>query len=95
MEKKTVKYVSHDIQNEVLKVMAQSVLRENFRLASFSVMADECTDQSNREQLAICIRWIGEELEPQEDVIGLYKIDDISANTVVEVILIKNIHSSV
>ena len=47
-------------------------------------MADEYTDQSNREQLAICIRWLNEEREPQ-DVIGLYKIDDISNRTIMAV----------
>ena len=48
-------------------------------------MADEYTDQSNREQLAICIRWLNKELEPQ-DVIGLYKIDDISNSNIMAVI---------
>ena len=69
MEKKTDKHVSRNIQNELLKVIAVSVLRDMATRVSsspfFSVMADECTDQSNREQLAMCIRWIDEELEPQ------------------------------
>lgn len=39
---------------------------------------------SNKEQLAI---WISSNyLEPHEDVIGLYKVDDISADTLVQVI---------
>lgn len=50
-------------------------------------MADECTDVSNKEQLAICIRWVDSRtLEPNEDMIGLYKIDDIKASTIVHVI---------
>ena len=49
-------------------------------------MCDECTDSSNREQVVICIRWINDELEPHEDFIGLYMVDDIRANTVVAVI---------
>lgn len=87
MQRKTDKYLSHDIQNELLKVMALSILR---RIAScisnskfYCIMCDECTDASNREQLVICIRWIDEQLQPQEEFIGLYKIDDISANTIV------------
>ena len=55
------------------------------RSSFFSVMADECTDESSREQLAICVRWLNEELKPQ-DVIGLYKIDDVSASTIIAVI---------
>ena len=46
-------------------------------------MRDECTDISNREQFVICIRWVDEQLQPQEEFIGLYKIDDISVNTIV------------
>ncbi len=50
-------------------------------------MCDECTDSSNREQLVLCICWIDHgNLEPQEDVIGMYQIDDISAHTIVSVI---------
>ena len=49
-------------------------------------MSDECTDSSNREQLVICIRWIDDQLEPHEDFIGLYQVDDIRADTLVAVI---------
>ena len=90
IQRKTDKYVSHDIQNELLKVMALSILR---RIAGsicnskfYCIMCDECTDASNRELLVICIRWVDEQLQPQEEFIGLYKIDDISANTIVATI---------
>ena len=57
IDKKTNKYVSHEIQNEVLKVMAFSHLRkiadDIASSAYFSIMCDECTDSSNREQLSI------------------------------------------
>ena len=91
LQKKTNKYVSHDVQNELLKVMALSVLREisdAIQESSFySIMCDECTDASNKEQLVICIRWISNsDLEVHEDVIGLYAIDNISASTIVHVI---------
>lgn len=50
-------------------------------------MCDECTDLSNKEQVVICIRWISsEQLEPQEDILGLYKVDDICADSIVHVI---------
>ena len=87
IQRKTDKYVSHDMQNELLKVMALSILRRIAGCISTSkfycIMCDECTDTSNREQLVICIRWIDQQLQPQEDFIGLYKIDDISASTIV------------
>ena len=67
IDRKTDKYVSHEIQNEVLKVMAFSHLRKIADdIASstyFSIMCDECTDSSNREQLSVCIRWVNSELD--------------------------------
>ena len=60
LAKKTDKYISHDMQNELLKVMALTILLEiasSIDQSKFiSIMCDECTDESNREQLAICIR---------------------------------------
>ena len=88
--RKTDEYTSHDMQNELPKVMALSVLREVAgcinKSTFFCVMCDECTDASNREQVVTCIRWINANLEPQEDFIGLYKVDDICASTIVAII---------
>jgi len=52
----------------------------------FSLMADEVTDVSNREQVVVCIRWVDEELQPHEDFLGLYKVDDIKADTIVAIL---------
>ena len=90
LKRKTNKYVSHDIQNELLKVLALSVLREIATAIAgsdfFSVMIDETTDSSNREQVVVCIRWVDDQLEPHEEFIGLYKVDDICSSTLVSVI---------
>ena len=87
---KTDRYTSHDMQNELLKVMALSILRDLSgrinRSTFFCIMYDKCTDASNREQVVICIRWINNELEPQEDFLGLYKVGDICTSTIVAVI---------
>ena len=65
--------------------MALTLLREishNIHESSFfSVLCDECTDVSNKEQLVICIRWV-----VHEEVIGLYSVSDIKASTIVQVI---------
>ena len=61
LEKKTNKYVPHDVQNELLKVMALSVVRDIScaiqESCFYFIICDECTDASNKEQLVICIRW--------------------------------------
>lgn len=84
------KYMSPEIQNELLEVMSLSILRSiasNLQSSTmFAVMADECVDISNHEQLAICFRWVDAELEVHEDFAGLYEIPDITAETIVHVL---------
>ena len=81
--KKKCKYTSHEIQNECLQIMAMHIVRrlsQAIRTAAyFAVMADECTEFSNKEQFTICIRWVGDDLVDHEDFIGLYQVDSINA----------------
>lgn len=87
LERKGDKYCSPEIQNEFLKLLSLSVLRdiaENIQGADFfTVMADECADISNHEQLTVCFRWVDSQLEVHEEFIGLYAIPDITADTIV------------
>ena len=57
IKKRTDKYASSDIQNEILTVMAKMVLRDltsSIQFASFiSIMIVETTDESNKEQVVI------------------------------------------
>ena len=48
-------------------------------------MIDETTDASNREQV-VCIRWVSDNFEANEEFIGLYMVDSIDADTLVKVI---------
>ena len=90
MEKKANKYTSAVIQNELLEIMALSVLRKiSSRISSssfYSIMADECTDVSNKEQLVLCFRWVDEDLSVYEYFVGLYQVPDITSATLVSVI---------
>ena len=90
LQKKTNKYTSHDVQNEILKLMALEILR-NFchqirENRCHTIMADECTDVSNREQFTVCIRTVGEDLHDREDFIGLYGMDKIDSKSLFEAI---------
>ena len=81
------KYTSHDIQNEVLTIMSHHVLREivnDIRPNFFSLLGDEYTDISNKEQLAICLRWVTENLDVFEDFLGFYEIPNIKSDTIVD-----------
>ena len=52
----------------------------------FTIMADEVTDASNREQVVVCFRWVGSDFEPHEDFVGLHKVDKANADTLTAVI---------
>ena len=73
LERKEDRYTSHDIQNEIIAIMANHVIRDlvsEIRGGFFSIICDEYTDISNKEQVTICIRWVDKELETHEDFLG-------------------------
>ena len=85
LERKEDRYTSHDIQNEIIAIMANHVIRDlvsEIRGAFFSIICDEHTDISNKEQLTICIRWVDKELEAHKDFLGFYSVPDIGAETI-------------
>ena len=43
-------------------------------------MADEVTDCSNKEQVAICFRTVDDNFQPQETFIGVQVVESIQAN---------------
>ena len=89
LERKDDKYTSHEIQNEIISIMANNVIRDlvaDIRGGFFAIIADEYTDVSNKEQLTICIRWIDKSLEVHEDFLGFFNIPDTGAETIVSVI---------
>ena len=89
-QQKGDRYLSPTIQNEMLQLMSVTIQREissDIHTAShFTIMADECTDSANNEQLVICFRWVDHRLEVHEDFVGLYSIPNISADTIFSVI---------
>lgn len=74
LERKTSKYTAPDMQNEILKTMALQVLRqvvESIQSAPFlTIMIDETTDVSNKEQLVVCFRWVDNNYEALDLVIS-------------------------
>ena len=87
-EEKTDTYLLHDIQDEILVLMSSHILRNLSKkirdTGSFTLMCDECTDISNKEQLTICLRWLDQNLHDHENFIGLYQADDITADTLTD-----------
>ena len=89
LSKKTSKYTSHVIQNEILKAMYLNVIRNvasKIRESGFfCIMSDECCDVSNKEQLVMCIRWVDSKLQAHEEFIGMY-IVSVKSDTIVAAI---------
>ena len=77
-------YTSPEIQNEIIKVMGLQVLRDvsaDLQGSPFlTVMADETTDSSNREQVTLILRRVTQELEVHEEFLGLYHVSSIDAD---------------
>ena len=65
--------------------MAMHILRpivKNIKKSSYySIMADETTDIINKEQFVICIRWVDNDLNANEDFIGLHELSVTNAET--------------
>ena len=61
-EQKSSKYTTADMQNEVLTVMSLRALREVTsamqKALFYTVMVDETTDSSNKEQAVLVLRWV-------------------------------------
>lgn len=95
-------YLSHDIQNEIVELMAHQILRSLMKIilpyvkvgskvelspvAFFSIIVDETTDVSTKEQVSICLRWVSEDLMPCEDFLGLYETSSTTGETLTDVI---------
>ncbi len=90
LKRKSSKYLSPDIQNDLIKTMASNVMRQlSFKLQEslfISIMIDETTDITNKEQVTIVFRSVSDEFEVDEDFVGLYTVPCIDAATLFSVI---------
>ena len=88
LKKTQGKFVTHIVQNEILTIMPNFVLRSLLKKIEdniYSTMCDEYTDCSNQEQLTFCLRWV-EALKADKIFLGFYEIPDIKSSTIVSVI---------
>ena len=72
------KYNSPQIQNELLQIMANSIVHKIAGTIKdaryYSLITDKVTDSSNREQVAICLCWIDEKIDVHEIFLSDYTI---------------------
>ena len=85
LKRKTNTYTSHNIQNEIINLMAKQVLKEiNVHLQQspfLTLMLDETTDVSNKEQVVVVLRWVSSDLIVSEKFLGLHEAPSTDALT--------------
>ena len=90
LKRKNEKYTCFEVQNEMLQIMALSILgdiSQNIRNSVYcSIIAGETTDVSNCEQCVLVLRHVDDDLVAHEDFIGLYKVDSIDSTTLTKTI---------
>ena len=86
-KKKSGNYTHPEIQNECLQLMSLTILREISKNIQnsvyYTIMADEVTDSSNKEQFVVCLRWVDHDLVAHEELVALYAVDNITSETLV------------
>ena len=79
------RYLSPDIVNEQVELMANSILRsvlsEIHEAPYYAILADEATDINKHEQLCVCIRWVNNQYEVNEDILGLMQVPKTDSAT--------------
>ena len=71
---KQINYTSPDIQNEIIKLAAQHVVRKLMPTDLYAIVMDETTDSSRLEQVSICLRYVGNDLAVHEHFFGFFDV---------------------
>ena len=69
---------SHDVQNKLLEIVAHTIIRSRVckinEAKFFSLIADETTDSSRKQQVAIVLRWVDSNFDVSEDFFGFHEM---------------------
>lgn len=73
-------YISPQCQNEYLALFANTIVSEiastirSLSVLQFSIIMDGTQDIQGKEQVSICLRYVDQDLVPQEVFVGLYEV---------------------
>ena len=88
---KHAQYLSPQIQNEIISIcndlILSNLVKKITQAEYFSVLADETTDISCKEQLSICIRYVDSDNCLQEDFLQFIEVDGLSGESLSRAIL--------
>jgi len=85
------KYITPQIQNEIISscgnLILQTIVKKVNDSQCFSVLADETTDISVTEQLALCVRYIDKENNANESFLKFIQVQSLSGKHLADSIL--------
>lgn len=91
MSRTKYKWISHDIGNEILTLMAMAVRRKLLsairKQPFYAIMADETTDVSRKEQMSLNFRYVDESLVVHESFLGFYETPSTDSETLFKIVL--------
>lgn len=89
------KYTSPIIQNRIIEscntIIIRKIVNKVNQSKCFSVLADETTDISTKVQLAICVRYMSDDLIIHEDFLQFIEIENLTGDALANSILNGNI----
>ena len=75
-----------DIQRQLALTVLRQVVAEAVSAKYFGLILDETTDVTRREQMAVCLRYVTENLDVKETCIGLYHASSTSSEALFELV---------
>ncbi|XP_068704634.1 52 kDa repressor of the inhibitor of the protein kinase-like [Montipora foliosa] len=86
-------YRSKTIQNEIIEVLGtyiqDKIVAEINEAGAFSLLADEASDSSNKEQLPLVLRFVDKERNVREEFVGFYECEDGITGQAIATLIIK------
>ena len=83
-------YLSSEIQRQIQRQLAHTILRqlaaEVAKTEVYSIIVDETTDVSRKEQVSMCVRYVTEDLVAEELFLGLYSTDSTTGDVLTALI---------
>lgn len=87
---KNASYLSPLIQNEIISTYNKLILKQLVdnvnKVKGFTILADETTDISNKEQMSLCVRYVYNKTI-REDFLQFIEIHDMSGKGLADIIL--------
>ena len=80
-------YLSHQSQDEMIKIIAKRILKNIIPTSFFSLIIDETSDITNDEQVSVCVRYVDEFYIIHEHFLGFWDTKSTTGEALYELIL--------